>query len=31
MEDRIGMALGANRIAVNEFNRGEISKSILFH
>ncbi len=31
MEDKIGMALGANRVAVNLFYEGQISKSISFH
>lgn len=31
MEDKIGMALGANRVAVNLFYDGHASKSISFH
>lgn len=31
MEDKIGMALGANRVAVNLFYEGQTSKSISFH
>ena len=31
MEDKIGLALGANRIAVNFFNSEEYEKSIDFH
>ena len=31
MEDKIGLALGANRIAVNYFNAGDYDKSIEFH
>ena len=31
MEDKIGLALGANRIAVNYFNDGAYDKSIEYH
>lgn len=31
MEDKIGMSLGANRVAVNLFYEGQIQKSISFH
>lgn len=31
MEDKIGMALGANRVAVNLFYSHHFSKSISFH
>ena len=31
MEDKIGMALGANRVAVNLFYDHQFSKSISFH
>ena len=31
MEDKIGMTLGANRVAVNYYNSGDINKSIAFH
>lgn len=31
MEDKIGMALGSNRVAVNLFYAGQVSKSIAFH
>jgi len=31
MEDKIGMALGANRVAVNYYNHGDVQKSISFH
>lgn len=31
MEDKIGMTLGANRVAVNYYNSGDIKKSISFH
>ena len=31
MEDKIGMTLGANRVAVNYYNSGDIGKSIAFH
>lgn len=31
MEDKIGMALGSNRIAVNEYNRGNYQKSITYN
>ena len=31
MEDKIGMALGANRVAVNLFYDQQYSKSISFH
>lgn len=31
MEDKIGLALGANRIAVNYFNLGNFEKSIEYH
>lgn len=31
MEDKIGLALGANRIAVNYFNNGQYDKSIEYH
>lgn len=31
MEDKIGLALGANRIAVNFFNCEEYKKAIEFH
>ena len=31
MEDKIGLALGANRIAVNYFNGGSFDKSIAYH
>ena len=31
MEDKIGMALGANRVAVNLFYEGQTSKSYAFH
>ncbi len=31
MEDRIGMALGANRVAINFYYNHDIPKSIVFH
>ena len=31
MEDKIGMCLGANRLAINYFNNNDIPKSIIFH
>ena len=31
MEDRIGLALGANRIGCNEYYVGNYERSILFH
>jgi hypothetical protein len=31
MEDKIGLALGANRIAVNYFNQGNHEKAIEYH
>lgn len=31
MEDKIGMALGANRVAINYFNSNNYSKSIDYH
>jgi len=31
MEDKIGLALGANRIAVNYFNSNEYAKALEFH
>jgi hypothetical protein len=31
MEDKIGMALGANRVAINYFYNGDVMKSIVFH
>ncbi len=31
MEDKIGMALGANRVAVNLYYEGQAAKSIAFH
>lgn len=31
MEDRIGLALGANRIGCNEYYIGNYQRSILFH
>jgi hypothetical protein len=31
MEDKIGMSLGANRVAVNLFYEGQVDKSIAFH
>ena len=31
MEDKIGMALGANRVAVNLFYQGLTTKSLAFH
>ena len=31
MEDKIGMSLGANRVAVNLFYSGQTQKSISFH
>ena len=31
MEDKIGMALAANRIAINYYNNKKYKKSIEFH
>lgn len=31
MEDKIGMALGANRVAINYFYNDDIKNSIVFH
>jgi len=31
MQDRIGMALGANRVGINYFYYGDAAKSITFH
>ena len=31
MEDKIGMALGTNRVAINYFNSNNFSKSIDYH
>jgi hypothetical protein len=31
MEDKIGMALGANRVAINFYNGGNFSKAIDYH
>ena len=31
MEDRIGVALGANRIGINEYNRGKYESSLAHH
>ena len=31
MEDKIGMALGANRVATNFFNSNNYAKSIEYH
>lgn len=31
MEDKIGMALGTNRVAINYFNSNNFSKSIEYH
>ena len=31
MEDKIGLSLGANRIAVNYFNQGDLEKAVEYH
>jgi hypothetical protein len=31
MEDKIGMALGSNRVAINFYNNGNFSKAIDYH
>jgi hypothetical protein len=31
MEDKIGMALGSNRVAINFYNYGHYTKSIDYH
>jgi len=31
MEDKIGMALGANRVAINFYNNGNYAKAIDYH
>ena len=31
MEDKIGLALGANRIGVNYFNQGDMEKAVEYH
>jgi hypothetical protein len=31
MEDKIGMSLGANRVAINYYYQGDANKSISFH